>query len=191
MKLIFAQGNPGKPYENSRHNVGFMVLDAFAASLGAIWTQKPRFTALIAEVTVEGQKTILVKPTSFYNETGESARKIIDFYKIDKSRDMLVIHDDLDLPFGTVRVRKQGSDAGNNGIKSLNAHLDPDFARIRIGTHNDNRHKGDEASFVLSKFSADESAQLTDSIIPCIFNIIDEFCAGNIKETSYKLVDSK
>lgn len=187
MKLIFAQGNPGKQYNNSRHNVGFMALDAFAASLGAVWCEKPRFTALTTEVTVEGEKTILVKPTTFYNETGAAARNVLDFYKINKSSDMLVIHDDLDLPFGTVRVRKQGSDAGNNGIKSLNTHLDPDFARIRIGTHNDNHHKGDEASFVLSRFSADEFAKLTGSIIPCVFDIIDEFCAGNIKETSYKI----
>ncbi len=187
MELIFAQGNPGPEYVNSRHNVGFTVLDALAAKMKANWTEKPKFHAVIAEVMINGGKVMLVKPTSFYNETGASARKIIDFYKINKASDLLVIHDDLDLPFGTIRVRKQGSDAGNNGIKSLNAHLNPDFARIRIGTHNELRQKGNETSFVLGKFSADEAALLTDAIIPCVFGIIDEFCAGDIKETSYRV----
>jgi len=187
MKLIFAQGNPGPQYVNSRHNVGFAIIDSLANKYSAKWDEKSKFNAEIAQVTISGEKALLVKPTSFYNETGLSARQIIDFYKIDKSNDLLVIHDDLDLPFGVVRIRKQGSDAGNNGIKSLNSHLDPDFARIRVGINNDLRQKGDEVSFVLGKFNTDESKQLKDNIIPCVFEIIDEFCAGNIKETSYKI----
>ena len=190
MKLIFAQGNPGPDYNNSRHNVGFVALDTFAASLGAVWTDKPKFHALIAEVVINGEKTILVKPTTYYNETGISARQIIDFYKIDKSDDLLVIHDDIDLPFGTIRVRKQGSDAGNNGIKSLNAHLGPDYARIRIGTHNDLRTQMGEVAFVLAKFNADESKKLQENIIPQVIELVHLFCAGDLESVSHKNLDN-
>lgn len=187
MKLIFAQGNPGPEYTGSRHNVGFAVIDALADKLGAKWIEKSKFHALIAESVIQGEKVMLVKPTSFYNETGVSARKIIDFFKIDKALDLCVIHDDMDLHFGTIRIRKQGSDAGNKGIKSLNAHLDPEYVRIRIGTSNDLRAQIDGASFVLGKFNNDESKLLTDGIIPCVFDIINQFCDGNIVETSYKI----
>lgn len=187
MKIIFSQGNPGQQYNNSRHNVGFMVLDALAASLGAEWTEKPRFTALAAEVTIEGEKTILIKPTTFYNETGVAARRIIDFYKIDKLNDFLVVHDDIDLPFGMIRIRKQGSDAGNNGIKSLNAHLEPDYGRIRIGTTNDSRSKMGERNFVLGKFSPDEQAKLQSDIIPQAIDDIKQFCQGGLTITSHRV----
>lgn len=187
MKLIFAQGNPGDEYANSRHNVGFFVVDSIAKTLGAKWVNQPKFHAEIANVVINGEKAMLVKPTSYYNETGASARKIIDYFKIDKANDMLVIHDDLDLPFGTIRVRKQGSDAGNRGIKSLNTHLDPDFARIRIGTNNLIRDKIDDASFVLGKFNSDEVARLSEKILPIISEIIDQFCAGEMVETSFRI----
>lgn len=186
MKIIFALGNPGPDYKNSRHNVGFMALDTFAASLKADWSQKPRFSASIAEVSVEGEKALLVKPTTFYNETGLSARQIIDFYKIDQQNDLLVIHDDIALPFGVIRIRKQGSDAGNNGIKSLNAHLGPDYSRVRIGTDNDLHIQMDDADFVLAKFSADEAKKLGKDIIPQAMKIIKQFCTNDIKITSYQ-----
>lgn len=187
MKIIFAQGNPGQQYTNSRHNVGFAMLDNLAESSNTKWTEKPKFQAFVSELIISDKKTMLIKPTSFYNETGASARKILDFYKIDNPDDMLVIHDDLDLTFGTIRVRKQGSDAGNMGIKSLKKHLDSSFMRIRIGTNNELRQKGDEASFVLGKFSADESVILKNKIIPKVHEIIYEFCAEKITETSYKV----
>lgn len=187
MKIIFAQGNPGKQYINSRHNVGFAALDSLAANSNIKWTEKLKFQAFVAELAIGDIKTMLIKPTSFYNETGASARKILDFYKIDNPDDMLVIHDDLDLPFGTIRVRKQGSDAGNIGIKSLNKHLDSNFTRIRVGTNNESHQKGEEASFVLGKFNATESVSLKNKIIPKVHEIIDEFCAGKIIETSYKI----
>ncbi len=189
MKLVFAQGNPGPDYNNSRHNVGFVVLDTLAASLGAVWVDRPKFHARIAEVAINGEKTIFVKPTTYYNETGISARQIIDFYKINRSDDLLVIHDDIDLPFGTIRVRKQGSDAGNNGIKSLNAHLGPDYVRIRIGTNNELRPQIGEVAFVLAKFSVDEIQKLHDNIIPQVIELIHLFCAGNLKSVSHKNLD--
>lgn len=186
MKIIFALGNPGTDYKNSRHNVGFMTLDTLAASLKADWVQKSRFTALIAEVTVGGEKTLLVKPTTFYNEAGASIRKIVDFYRIDHTSELLVVHDDVALPFSTIRVREQGSDAGNNGIKSLNTHLGSEYSRIRIGTDNELHAQMDDADFVLAKFSADETRKLEKDIIPQTIELIEQFCNDRIKITSYQ-----
>lgn len=187
MKLIFAQGNPESDYQNTRHNVGFAVIDRLAAKLGAKWENKPKFHAIIAEITIDGEKIILAKPTTFYNETGLSAQKICSYYKLALGRDLLVIYDDLSLPFGTIRIRQQGSDAGNNGIKSINSHINSDFTRIKIGTSNDLRQHMDDATFVLSKFSADESTQLSDKIIPTAIDLIDKFCADKLEITSHKI----
>jgi len=189
MKLIFAQGNPEPDYATSRHNVGFLVLNAIAAELGAKWSNKPQFHAKIARVTIGDEKIILVKPTSYYNETGNSARGILDFFKLDPSEDLLVIHDDLALPFGTIRVRNQGSDAGNNGIKSINAHINKVYMRIRIGINNELRERMDDAAFVLAKFKADEVKQLEGTIIPQAIKLVTQFCEGSIEITSYKNIE--
>jgi len=179
MKLIFAQGNPETKYDNTRHNVGFAVIDEFAKSLDLKWAEKSKFAALIAETTIDGEKVILAKPTTYYNETGQSARKLIDFYSIMPEHDLLVIHDDLALPFGTIRTRKQGSDAGNNGIKSLNNHIGEEYHRIRIGIANEYREQMGDMDFVLGKFSQDEVADLAKQI-PEIFGFISDFIAGNL-----------
>lgn len=171
MKLILAQGNPESAYDNSRHNVGFAVIDAFADTLNLKWNEKSKFNALITETISNGEKVILAKPLTYYNETGQSARKIIDFYSILPEHDVLVIHDDLALPFGTIRTRKQGSDAGNNGIKSLNSHIGPDYHRIRIGITNDLRERMGDSDFVLGRFSKAETDALehiADEAIDCI-----------------------
>ena len=160
MKIIFAQGNPGKQYEHTRHNVGFYLIDTLASSLGVSFTEKPKFHALVAEAVLEGEKILLVKPTTYYNETGQSARSIVDFYKLNPPTDFLVIHDELALPFGTIRTRLSGRDAGNNGIKSLNAHLGTEHARIRVGVYNDMRDVMHDADFVLGHFTAEETKEL-------------------------------
>jgi PTH1 family peptidyl-tRNA hydrolase len=152
MKVILGQGNPDAKYDRTRHNVGFAVIDQFARNHDLTWSEKSKFHALVAEATVDGEKVILAKPTTYYKETGVSARKLIDFYSLDPANDLLVVHDDLALPLGTIRTRKQGSDAGNNGIKSLNSHLGPDYHRVRIGIWSDLRDRMYDAVFVLSKF---------------------------------------
>lgn len=185
MKIIFAQGNPGTQYARTRHNAGFIVLDALAASEGASWKTDTKFKADIAEVHLEGEKTLLVKPLSYYNDTGLVARAIVDFYKLTPETDVLVIHDELALPFGTIRTREKGSDAGNNGIKSLNAHLGPLYWRIRIGIWNELRDRMDDANFVLSPFSADETAQLGKQITTTILPLVSQFIAGTLKNASH------
>jgi PTH1 family peptidyl-tRNA hydrolase len=170
MKVVFAQGNPGAQYATTRHNVGFMALDSFAAKNNATFSPKPKFQAEIAEFLYNNEKILLVKPSTFYNETGVAARHLIDFYKLNPTTDFLVIHDELALPFGVVRTRPSGSDAGNNGIKSLNAHLGQNYARIRIGIYNSLSSLGDSANFVLGHLTEEERLAL-----PQLFTHVDHF----------------
>lgn len=187
MKIIFAQGNPGNQYARTRHNTGFMVLDQLVDDQGAKWKTETKFGADIAEVSLEGEKVLLVKPLSFYNETGRVARGLIDYYKLKPAEDFLVIHDELALPFGTIRVRDKGSDAGNNGVKSLNSHLGDSYFRIRVGIANESRDILGDADFVLSAFSSNEvkqlKGQITDKIIPMIL----DFVKGTLEISSHSI----
>ncbi|AKM80924.1 TPA: aminoacyl-tRNA hydrolase [Candidatus Saccharibacteria bacterium] len=186
MKIIFAQGNPGLQYQNTRHNVGFLALDHFADSAHVSFQQKSKFHADIAELTHDGEKHLLVKPLTFYNETGQSARILSDFYKVSSS-DILVIHDDLALPFGTLRTREKGSDAGNNGIKSLNSHLGQEYARIRVGIRTELADRIDSADFVLARFSREEASKLDEELFPKIDELIEKFLSGTHDNTSHYL----
>jgi len=164
IKLIVGLGNVGKEYEGTRHNIGFEVIDTYAeANKFPKWQEKPKFKAFIAEDFVGGKKVILAKPTTFMNLSGESIRAIKDFYKLQNS-DITVIHDELDLPFGTVKEKQGGGSAGNNGLKSIISHIGEDFKRIRIGIKNDLMDHMDATDFVLAKFSTEERNQL-DSIV--------------------------
>lgn len=187
MKIIFAQGNPGKQYERTRHNIGFIIVDSLAHQQGASWHTNTKLKADTAEVLLDGEKTLLVKPLSFYNETGQVARSLIDFYKLNPADDFLAIHDELALPFGTIRVRKKGSDAGNNGVKSLNSHLGPDYTRIRVGVWNENRDRMDDAAFVLSVFSKEESDALHNTLCDTSIRLIHEFITGTLDASSHTL----
>ena len=186
MKIIVAQGNPGADYATTRHNVGFLAVDFYAAQHSLTFQNKSKFHADIAEFSAEDEKVLLVKPTTFYNETGTAARALADFYKVDTA-DIIAIHDELALPFGTLRTREKGSDAGNNGIKSLNAHLGQDYARIRVGIHNDIADRAGAFDFVLSKFNSEESERLASDILPKIATLIDDFIAGNHVSTSHRV----
>lgn len=188
MKLVFGLGNPGKTYETTRHNVGFMALDVLAAASGVSFVDKPKFFAQVAEVTIEGEKVMLAKPQTFYNEAGRSYRALLDFYKLDPAN-TLVIHDELALPFGTIRVREGGSDAGNNGIKSVNLHGGEQSARIRVGTGNDQRALVGDVDFVLSNFTTEEKEQLRATVLPEVERFVTTFVRGSHEPTSLKLSD--
>ncbi len=163
MKLIIGLGNPETKYDSTRHNLGFAVLDAFAKEQGATWQYKRKYKADVAEVP--SHDALLVKPTTYYNLVGESVKAIADFYKI-PAEDILIVHDELALPFGTLRTRHKGSDAGNNGIKSLNAHLGPTTKRLRIGIDNELSAFMEASDFVLAKFTPAERHKLTDAVLP-------------------------
>lgn len=190
MKLIFALGNPGSDYAGTRHNTGFMAVDLLAKSHDSSFAEKTKFYAYITELNLDGDKAMLIKPTTFYNNVGQSARALVDFYKLSPAEDILVIHDDLSLPFGTIRIRGKGSDAGNNGIKSLNAHIGPDYTRLRVGT-NTTEHTNDDANFVLSRFNSAEAKAMKEAVIPKVHELIDAFLAGKLEETSYRLGTSE
>lgn len=183
MKLILAQGNPGPEYATARHNIAWLVLDKYAADKGASFRPMSKWNADIAEVDLAGEKAILAKPTTYYNQTGLTAQSIASFYKI-APEDVLVIHDELALDFGTIRTRLSGSDAGNKGIRSIIAHLGPDTARLRIGISTDKQSLMDAADFVLSRLSADELAAL-EALAPRISEIIDAFLAGSFPTTTH------
>jgi len=159
MKLVIGLGNVGIHFEGTRHNLGFDTLDTFAANHSMVWQNKDKFKAVIAEATLNKQKVLLVKPITYYNLSGSAVQVLKDFYKLENT-DIIVVHDELALPFGTIRTRNAGSDAGNNGMKSIIASLGKDIPRIRIGIANEHSLTNDAADFVLSQFSREEREKL-------------------------------
>lgn len=129
--LIVGLGNPGREYKNNRHNIGFMAVDALAQAYQTSFG-KVQNKALITDFRLDGKKVVLVKPQTYMNGSGEAVGPLAHFYKVEPSQ-LLVIYDELDLPFGTVRVREKGSSGGHNGMKSLIAHLGDTFPRLRLG----------------------------------------------------------
>ncbi|MBC7565295.1 aminoacyl-tRNA hydrolase [Candidatus Saccharibacteria bacterium] len=189
MKLVFAQGNPDKKYQNTRHNTGFLIVDAFGEKYDTVWRDIDKHKGCIATITINGEKVLLIKPLSYYNETGQVARTLIDYYKLDAAKDLLVVHDDLALPLGTVRVRVGGSDGGNNGIKSLNLHVGQAYTRIRVGIWTAGRDRMDDVNFVLGVFPKEEKEKLDKFIIPHVIEQIETFVAGTLEVTSASLTD--
>lgn len=161
MKLIIGLGNIGDHYAQTRHNVGFMALDKYASEHSATWQKKDKFKAYVAEIMVDDERITLIKPTTMYNLVGDSVHATVQFYKI-AVQDILVVHDELALPFGVIRTRLGGSDAGNNGLKSVIAAVGQNFARVRIGIGNQHLATTDAADFVLSRFTKDEQTKLND-----------------------------
>lgn len=184
MKLVVALGNPGEEYKNTRHNVGWLLVDRFASEHKLRFATKSKFHGEIAELNQAGEKVIFLKPTTFYNLAGESARAVSDFYKITPA-DILIIHDDLAIPLGTLRTRIGGSDAGNNGIKSISQHLGEQTARLRVGTWTEHRETIDDADFVLSTFNAEEYETIL-SVSPKANEIINSFIEGAFEATTHR-----
>lgn len=183
MKIIIGLGNPEPKYDGSRHNIGFWVLDWLADHNDVKFTASTKFVSELAEYRTKDDRVLLVKPQTYYNLTGEAAQKLAQFYHVEPY-DILVIHDDLALPIGTIRTRAGGSDAGNNGVKSLNQHLGTNTKRLRIGTWSDQRDRLDDVAFVLGKFSADETKTL-ESELPTINKIVNQFTSGSFETTTY------
>lgn len=138
MKLIAGLGNPGKEYEKTRHNSGFMAVDLLAEKLN-VSVSSVKWNALTEIVRIEGQPVLLMKPLTYMNESGNAVIQAVNYYHIDPS-DVLIIHDDMDLPVGSVRIRKKGSSGGQKGMKSVIAHMGTDeISRIRIGVGHSSR----------------------------------------------------
>lgn len=155
MKLLVGLGNPGEDYKNTRHNAGFMVVDRLAEREHANWKHDLLLQSLIAEIKLNGEKIILAKPTTFMNRSGAAIASLLGKFKL-TPEDMLVIHDELDFPLGTVKVQIGGSSAGNNGVESIiNTLKTENFLRFRLGI---GRPEGNikPEDYVLMKFSTNE-----------------------------------
>lgn len=161
MYIIAGLGNPGKEYENTRHNIGFDVIDRLAEEEN-IAVMESKHKALIGKGYVAGQKVILAKPQTFMNLSGESIREIVDYYKVDDTSELIVISDDISLDVGQIRMRGKGSAGGHNGIKSIIQHTGTqEFARIKIGI-GQKPEGGDLVRHVLGRFSREEDGMFRD-----------------------------
>lgn len=161
MRLFVGLGNPGQKYAQNRHNIGFMVLDRIAEDhRAAPWRSK--FQAEVTEVTLGGVKTILLKPQTFMNNSGQSVGEAARFYKI-APEDVVVFHDELDLAPGKARVKQGGGHAGHNGLRSIHQHIGADYGRVRLGIGHPG-HKDRVAGYVLSDFAKADGDWLDDLI---------------------------
>ena len=155
MFIIVGLGNPGKEYENTRHNIGYATLDALAEASGISILEK-KHKALIGKGVIDGKKVILAKPLTYMNLSGESVRELTDYYKIDETAELIIISDDISLPPGQLRVRKKGSAGGHNGLKNIILHLGHDqFIRLRMGV-GEKPEGYDLKDYVLGRFAGDE-----------------------------------
>ena len=165
MHIIVGLGNPGRKYENTRHNLGFITLDQLAEKC-QIKIERSKFKSLVGEGMIAGQKVLLVKPQTYMNNSGEAVREVMDFYKEDNSN-LMVIYDDVDIPLGMVRIRSGGSGGTHNGMKSILSHLDGnDFPRIRIGIGGN--IKGDLVDYVIGGFTKAEVAPLEEACLKAV-----------------------
>lgn len=164
MYIIAGLGNPGKEYDNTRHNIGFAAIDYIAETYG-ISVDDKKFKAKIGKGMIEGEKVILLKPQTYMNLSGESIRLALDFFKVDEKTELLVLFDDVSLDVGQLRIRKKGSAGGHNGLKNIISHLGHDsFQRIKIGVGE--KPKGyDLADYVLGHFSKDEMKRMDETVI--------------------------
>lgn len=161
MRAIFGLGNIGREYEMTRHNAGFMAVDELCREYGVKLKNKHSLQCMLEKVDIDGERTLLCEPTTFMNNSGWAVGAVCDYYKIEP-RDMLVIYDDVDIPFGEIRIRQKGSPGTHNGMKSIVQCLGTtDFPRLRIGI---GRPEFDMVSFVLGRFDKEQREELPEII---------------------------
>ena len=171
MKLIVGLGNPGREYEKTRHNIGFMCIDKIANYFNVDFNMN-KFNGMYTQFNYNGEKIILLKPLKYMNLSGEVVRDFVNFFKIDIN-DILIICDDLDTSVGTYRLRYKGSSGGHNGLKNIELHLNSkEYKRIKIGISNNKNV--DTKDYVLGKFSKEEM-DLINPIIDKMPNIIEDY----------------
>lgn len=177
--LLVGLGNPGDDYVLTRHNIGFLALDDFVEKTDGMeaWVQKKDLKCLLSSGRLGDCRIIAIKPTTFMNLSGEAVQAAINFYKISPDN-LMVIHDDLDVDFGQIRLRRGGSSAGHNGIKSVSKHIGEDYGRIRVGIGPKKPTRITSESFVLQNFSDDEQSQLPN-LTREVNAILSEYIYGN------------
>ena len=169
MKVVIGLGNPGKKYEKTRHNMGFLAVDSLRKKFN-LSDEREKFQAFVSEKNIDGEKVIFFKPQTFMNLSGNAIIEIINFYKLDPKKDIIVIYDDMDLSFGDIRIREKGSSGGHNGIKSIISHIGEEFIRIKCGI---GAKEKDAIEYVLGEFNQTEQKNL-DKILENIDNCIVE-----------------
>lgn len=161
MFLVVGLGNPGRKYVRTRHNVGFLVVELLASRWG-IDPERKQANALLGDGLIGSERAVLVRPQTFMNLSGQPVRALLDFYKLTPAK-VLVIHDDVDLPFGDVRVKVGGGHGGHNGLRDISRHCGPDYGRVRVGVSRP-PEGWDTADYVLGTWTADETATLPDVV---------------------------
>jgi PTH1 family peptidyl-tRNA hydrolase len=160
--LIVGLGNPGKEYDGTRHNIGFACVDAFVkANNFDPWIEKKDLKCWQASATLGDTRVIAIKPNTFMNLSGEAVQAVMHFYKISPDK-FIVVHDELDIPYGQLRMRRGGSSAGHNGLKSIIQHLNDNFARVRVGIGPKEPEQIDSADFVLGKFNTEQQSHMPE-----------------------------
>lgn len=179
MHLIAGLGNPDRRFENTRHNVGFMVVDRLAARAGIDFVQKHR--ALVALIRRCNRRVLLAKPQTYMNRSGTAVRKLMNWQRVEM-KDLLVIYDDVALPFGTLRLRPAGGSGGHNGMNSIIEELESrEFARLRIGIGRASREP-DLSSFVLDEFDEEET-QALDQVLDCTLEAVDSILVHGMEKS--------
>lgn len=185
--LVVGLGNVGQQYAKNRHNVGFMAVDRYRTSHELPeWIEKKDLRCYFSTGDVGGTRVILIKPTTLMNLSGEAVHAIQNFYKI-ADIDTLVVYDELDVTFGTIRARSGGGSAGHNGIKSLLQHTKDDIGRLRIGIGPKEPAQMDTADFVLQDFSTEQQASV-DKILRETCVLIDERTTGPLTDQTIKVI---
>lgn len=180
MFIIAGLGNPGKNYDNTRHNIGFETLDALASKYG-IDIREKKHKGLIGKGVINGNKVVLVKPQTFMNLSGECLREVCDYYKADPESEVVVIYDDITLDVGGIRVRKKGSAGGHNGMKSIISNLGTEgFMRVRVGI-GEKPARMDLADWVLGHFPSSDRENLNSAINDAI-DAVNMLMAGDCDE---------
>ena len=182
MKLIIGLGNPGEKYSKTRHNIGFLILDKIAKKKEIVFRLEPHFESRFAEMGDLQNRIKLVKPQTFMNDSGRAVAKVKNYWKVD-SEDIWVIHDDVDLPLGTIRINLSGS-SGHKGVQSIIENIGEQFWRIRIGVGKDEKIPTEE--WVLMNFNKAEKEKLAQ-IIDKAANLVLEFLGSVIKEQTINI----
>ncbi len=175
MTLVVGLGNPGSSYKNSRHNIGFMVIDEFISNLNPIKIQKSSFKGELYKTS----NTLFLKPMTYMNNSGESVLAVVNYYNIKR---VIVIHDDIEIPFGSIRIKHAGGNGGHNGLKSIDTHFGKDYDRIRIGISKPN-HKEDIVHYVLGNFSKEQRECLAH-IISYALKVLEYLLEHDAQETA-------
>lgn len=185
IKLIVGLGNPGRQYEETRHNAGFLFLDELVSGSSGAWTGESRFEGVLSEISVAGGRVMLLKPSTFMNRCGQAVGKVARYYKL-APEEILVVHDELDFDVGVVRLKKDGGHAGHNGLRDIIAHLgSKEFYRLRIGVGRPSAGKS-VADFVLSVPSKAER-ELMFSAFDLARGYVGQIVAGDVSAVMNKL----